>query len=461
LVGCKGECEVSGAFVLEVESFAIFISKQVYYKNKDMRYLKSSFTLFIFVLVFFNFHVRGQNLIPNPSFEMTSLIDCPNNPDEGLQFVNSWYDVSLGTDLFVGECSPEYIVFAEERPESARTGQNFLGMWASTYAGGLMTGDAFGVELVNPLEEGLYKFSVYINNRGTINPANPGFYCSTNPQRHIAVHLSEDSLFSTDIYSDNGLAVVDTYVSGVQVYQDFSPLIRQTSPSSNWFLSETIIKACGGEKHLAITPSLGISEYEAGCGFDPNDPDFQSYYYDFDDVSLSPISFSLDREFTICAEEGTEVNVLDLIGKEELPAATVVWPDGLVANTRLLKEGGDYDLELQFYCGSIPFVLEVEAVKCKSEFYIPSAFSPNRDNNNDDFKPFINNASIISNYKFSIYNRWGQLVFHTEDYSKSWNGFYKERKAEIGEYIWRLEFEVKEEFAEEYIQQSGSVLLIR
>jgi len=426
-----------------------------------MKFLKNSFSLFVFLFLFFKLHLLGQNLIPNPSFESTLLSDCPDNPDEGLQFVNNWYDVSQGTDLFVGDCSPEYIIFAENRPESARTGQNFLGVWASTYGGGLSNGDAFGVELLNPLEEGLYKFSVYLNNRGTINPANPGFYCPTSPPRHIAVYISEDSLFSTDVYSDNGLAVIDTYISGVQVSQDFSLMIKQTDASDNWFLSETIIKACGGEKHLAIAPPFGNFEYGVSCGFDPNNPDFQTYYYDFDDVSLSPISYNLDRKVTVCAEVRTEVNVLDLIGKEELPAATVVWPDGLVADTRRLNEGGSYDLELQFYCGSIPFVLEVEAINCKSKVYVPNAFSPNADNNNDNFVPFINNAGIISNYKFSVYSRWGQLVFFSEDYSTGWNGFYKGRKIETGEYIWQLEFEVKEEFAEEYIQRSGSVLLIR
>jgi len=63
--------------------------------------------------------------------------------------------------------------------------------------------------------------------------------------------------------------------------------------------------------------------------------------------------------------------------------------------------------------------------------FIPNAFSPNGDGLNDVFKP---SGTEISNegYSLFIYNRWGELVFHTTNLSQGWDGTFKGRKVEIG-----------------------------
>lgn len=54
-------------------------------------------------------------------------------------------------------------------------------------------------------------------------------------------------------------------------------------------------------------------------------------------------------------------------------------------------------------------------------FYIPNAFSPNGDNENDVFKAYINPVCVLE-YKLVIYNRWGEKVFETTDIKEGWNG---------------------------------------
>ncbi len=66
-----------------------------------------------------------------------------------------------------------------------------------------------------------------------------------------------------------------------------------------------------------------------------------------------------------------------------------------------------------------------------SEF-IPSAFSPNGDGLNDIFK--IGNLKYSKLEEFSIYNRWGQLVFKTNDPLKGWDGFYQGVPQDLGVY---------------------------
>lgn len=90
---------------------------------------------------------------------------------------------------------------------------------------------------------------------------------------------------------------------------------------------------------------------------------------------------------------------------------------------------------------------------------VPNAFTPNDDNINDVFKPVINDRNI-ENYKFQIFNRWGQLIFETQDIDEGWDGSVNNAQNEKaqGVYIWQLEFV---DFEGKLRQRKGSVLLYR
>lgn len=68
-------------------------------------------------------------------------------------------------------------------------------------------------------------------------------------------------------------------------------------------------------------------------------------------------------------------------------------------------------------------------------FKIPTAFSPNDDNVNDGFM-VIANSQNISAVEMTVYNRWGQEMFFSDDLNKSWNGKYKGVDCEIGTYAY-------------------------
>jgi gliding motility-associated-like protein len=53
-------------------------------------------------------------------------------------------------------------------------------------------------------------------------------------------------------------------------------------------------------------------------------------------------------------------------------------------------------------------------------FWLPTAFSPNNDGLNETFGP--NTTFGLSKYNMQIYDRWGGLLFTTNDPAKSWNG---------------------------------------
>lgn len=67
------------------------------------------------------------------------------------------------------------------------------------------------------------------------------------------------------------------------------------------------------------------------------------------------------------------------------------------------------------------------------ELYIPTAFTPNGDGKNDLLKVFP--VGIRSFDYLAIFNRFGQQLFYTKDYSKGWDGFFKGSKQDPGAYV--------------------------
>ena len=76
----------------------------------------------------------------------------------------------------------------------------------------------------------------------------------------------------------------------------------------------------------------------------------------------------------------------------------------------------------------------------QEELFFPNAFTPNMDGINDSFGP-IGIVDNVSQYQLDIYNRWGQLVFQTNDPSNSWNGEYSGEPSPYGVYVYTISYQ--------------------
>ena len=68
----------------------------------------------------------------------------------------------------------------------------------------------------------------------------------------------------------------------------------------------------------------------------------------------------------------------------------------------------------------------------------PNAFTPNGDGKNDIFR--IPAAVPLTSIRFSVYNRWGRLVFSTNNNSSGWDGSLGNKPQPAGTYIWMVEY---------------------
>ena len=88
--------------------------------------------------------------------------------------------------------------------------------------------------------------------------------------------------------------------------------------------------------------------------------------------------------------------------------------------------------------------------------HAPTAFSPDGDGINDYFNVV---GQGLTNYTIEIYNRWGQMVFKSNDMSVKWDGNFRNKKAPAGTYVYKVN---SVDFGSEIrLIKSGSVSLVR
>ena len=85
-------------------------------------------------------------------------------------------------------------------------------------------------------------------------------------------------------------------------------------------------------------------------------------------------------------------------------------------------------------------------VKDDYTLWIPNAFTPNGDGKNDIFE--VKSENLIT-FKMDIFDRWGTLIFTTENILKGWNGEVKNKKAQMDTYVYRIA--VKDNSSKEHV----------
>jgi gliding motility-associated-like protein len=88
--------------------------------------------------------------------------------------------------------------------------------------------------------------------------------------------------------------------------------------------------------------------------------------------------------------------------------------------------------------------------------WIPNAFSPNGDGENDVFRIF---GKSIKTIEFKIFNRWGELMFYTTDPNQGWDGTYKGKPMVPGVYVYMVEATYINDFKSK--TEKGSFVLVR
>jgi len=224
---------------------------------------------------------------------------------------------------------------------------------------------------------------------------------------------------------DTGLYRVSVF-DGVEWIHDS---IRVTRVPDLAYRPTATMVLCGG-KMLRLTGNIHAKNWvwssgSSKWGISVSEPG--TYY-----VTSSNECFSVTDSFqvvrysypTVTANEVTTCQKNNIPLTAFGPATNYHWSNGQNTQTITVNNSGDYFVSFEV-CDSIltqSFHVDIKAPSA-NPVYFPNVFTPNNDNTNDVFR-MVGASDLITDFQISIFNRWGVLIYKSNDPFFEWNGLF-------------------------------------
>ncbi len=170
------------------------------------------------------------------------------------------------------------------------------------------------------------------------------------------------------------------------------------------------------------------------------------------------IEFPVDNLIPLCPGESVEIDVIQEF------AATYIWSTGDANAAIEIITPGEYAVTVQAKCqeASHEFII-IPGMECHpvNEFFVPNIFSPNHDQINDIFGISTNSKLEIFSMSGFIYDRWGNLIFSSQEIPFTWNGRYGNDELLPGIYIYAIEFAYELQGKTIHEKLKGNVTLVK
>lgn len=146
------------------------------------------------------------------------------------------------------------------------------------------------------------------------------------------------------------------------------------------------------------------------------------------------------------------------IGLGPMPVGfTTMWWNGSNNPTQIVTESGEYWVTVTHpQCYVITDTVVVNFKDCNFYIYVPNAFTPNGDPNNAHFRAKY--YGELEELEMLIFNRWGELLFTSENPTDAWDGTFNGQPVKEDVYVWKINYKSKYEERKSII---GKVTLLR
>ncbi len=170
-------------------------------------------------------------------------------------------------------------------------------------------------------------------------------------------------------------------------------------------------------------------------------------------VQVTPLPVvELGTDSTLCNGETIELYAQNT-------GAAYLWQDGSSAASFAVAQSGTYAVTVTLAdCSASDEVVIGYELCSDCENAVPNAFTPNGDGRNDVFKPLLAHCDDISDYRFTVFDRWGKCVFETADPTAGWTGA---DSAPREVYLWFLRYNTTRNGEPVRVELQGDVTLIR
>lgn len=175
-------------------------------------------------------------------------------------------------------------------------------------------------------------------------------------------------------------------------------------------------------------------------------------------------SFNIIPSGTIqLSQSGTQVCMSDQSTNASAWAWTVYTPSGTLTSNQqnpcfTIADTGSYYVTLTVQspqgCSDLDSMFFNAENPC-GDIYVPTAFSPNGDNQNDTLFVY---GGCISFMQFEVYSRWGEQVFISTTTATGWDGTWRGKPCEAGVFTYVLRGQLTDGSP---IEKQGNITLVR
>jgi len=143
------------------------------------------------------------------------------------------------------------------------------------------------------------------------------------------------------------------------------------------------------------------------------------------------------------------------------PSVNTLWSTGETGLEITVKEDGAYVASITDSCTGEIFsdTIGVSRKICTCDPIFPDAFTPNNDGINDDFHSIHGLDCNYSDFLLRVFNRWGELLFETDEPNGSWSGIYKGMLQPMDVYVYLCRYAREDSPSPTLLK--GNVTLIR
>lgn len=159
----------------------------------------------------------------------------------------------------------------------------------------------------------------------------------------------------------------------------------------------------------------------------------------------------LGNDTLICSEDNYT------LGGERSLATYYQWNTGATSCCILPNGSGTYYLTTGNGCDVRSDTINITSVACENCFWAPNAFTPNADGKNDRFGVVL--KCLVNEATFSIFDRWGNMVFTTKDITEKWDGTYNGQQWPTDTYNFMVEYDLVANKPKQVFK--GNFILIR
>ena len=99
-------------------------------------------------------------------------------------------------------------------------------------------------------------------------------------------------------------------------------------------------------------------------------------------------------------------------------------------------------------------------IKENTYIFASNCFTPDEDEYNPTWKPILSSDFDLTSYHLLIYNRWGEIIWESFDFSEAWNGTYGNLGIDVQDGIYNWELRIKRKKNDQNMNFNGSVIRI-